>query len=61
MDSSTPKTRKLLTLKIKKSTQKQDALLGQNEVYRYRTHLVQKETEIYSITGCNVLVDVVLD
>ena len=63
MDSSTPKTRKIVNMKNGKiDTETRRSGRSKRDTYRTRTmYLVQKGKEINNITGCNVLVDVVPD
>ena len=63
MDSSTPKTRKIVNIKNGK-IDKETRCSGQSKRDTCRTcamHLVQKGKEINNITGCNVFIDVVPD
>ena len=63
MDSSTPKTRKIVNIKNGKiDTETRRSGQSKRDTYKTRAmYLVQKGKEINNITGCNVLVDVVPD
>ena len=63
MDSSTPKTRKIVNIKNGKiDTETRRSGRSKRDTYRTRAmHLVQKGKEINNITGCNVFIDVVPD
>ena len=63
MNSSIPKTRKIVNIKnVKIDTKTRRSRRSTRDTYRTRAmHLVLKVKETQNITGCNVLVDVVLD
>ena len=63
MDSSTPKTIKVVNIKNGKiDTETRRSGQSKRDTYRTRAmHLVQKGKEISNITSCNVFIDVVPD
>ena len=63
MNSSIPKTRKIVNIKnVKIDTKTRRSRRSTRDTYRTRAmHLFLKVKETQNITGCNVLVDVVPD